>query len=48
MQELADGLILYHGSYCEVNCTRMAEKGMDMKVLQYIMGHSSIKVTMNI
>lgn len=29
-------------------CTRMAEAGMDPKVLQYIMGHSSISVTMNV
>lgn len=29
-------------------CTRMAEYGMDIKVLQYIMGHNSIDVTMNV
>lgn len=29
-------------------CTRMAEQGMDVKVLQYIMGHSDISVTMNV
>ncbi len=29
-------------------CTRMAEKGMDIKVLQYIMGHSNIAVTMEV
>ena len=29
-------------------CTRMAEAGMDAKVLQYIMGHSEISVTMNV
>lgn len=29
-------------------CTRMAEVGMDPKVLQYIMGHSNIAVTMEI
>ena len=29
-------------------CTRMAESGMDPKVLQYIMGHSSIEVTMDV
>ena len=29
-------------------CTRMAESGMDIKVLQEIMGHSNIQVTMNI
>lgn len=29
-------------------CTRMAEKGMDVKVLQYIMGHANISVTMEI
>jgi len=26
----------------------MAEKGIDVKTLQYIMGHSSISVTMDI
>lgn len=29
-------------------CTRMAEVGMDVKVLQYIMGHSRISVTMEV
>lgn len=29
-------------------CTRMAEAGVDPKVLQYIMGHSNISVTMDI
>lgn len=29
-------------------CTRMAEAGMDPKVLQYIMGHSKISVTMEV
>ena len=29
-------------------CTRMAEAGIDPKVLQYIMGHSNIAVTMEI
>ena len=29
-------------------CTRMAEKGIDIKVLQYIMGHASITTTMQI
>lgn len=29
-------------------CTRMAECGMDVKVLQTIMGHSNIAVTMNV
>lgn len=29
-------------------CTRMAESGMDIKVLQYIMGHSNIAVTMEV
>ena len=26
-------------------CTRNAENGMDLKVLQYLMGHKSSKVT---
>lgn len=29
-------------------CTRMAESGVDPKVLQYIMGHSKISVTMEV
>ena len=29
-------------------CTRMAEKGMDIKALQYVMGHANINITMNI
>lgn len=29
-------------------CTRMAEVGIDVKVLQYIMGHNDIKVTMEV
>ena len=29
-------------------CTRMAEAGMDVKVLQYIMGHNDIAVTMKV
>lgn len=29
-------------------CTRMAEAGIDPKVLQYIMGHSKISVTMDV
>ena len=29
-------------------CTRMAEAGMDVKVLQYIMGHARIEITMKV
>ena len=29
-------------------CTRMAENGMDVKVLQEIMGHKTIAVTMQV
>jgi integrase len=29
-------------------CTRMAESGMDVKVLQYLMGHADSAVTMNV
>lgn len=29
-------------------CTRMAEAGMDLKVLQYVMGHSEANVTMKV
>ena len=29
-------------------CTRMAESGMDLKVLQYIMGHEKVNITMDV
>lgn len=29
-------------------CTRMAENGMDIKVLQYLMGHANINITMQV
>ena len=29
-------------------CTRMAEKGMDVRVLQKIMGHSDINLTISV
>ena len=29
-------------------CTRMAENGMDVKILQELMGHSNITVTMQV
>ncbi|MCR4851247.1 MAG: site-specific integrase [Lachnospiraceae bacterium] len=29
-------------------CTRMAESGMDPKILQYLMGHSECSITMNV
>ena len=29
-------------------CTRMAEAEVDVKILQYVMGHSDINTTMNI
>lgn len=29
-------------------CTRMAENGCDIKVLQEIMGHKNIKITMQV
>lgn len=29
-------------------CTRMVESGMDLKVVQYIMGHNDFSVTMNV
>ena len=29
-------------------CTRMAESGMDIKTLQYIMGHATLSITMDI
>lgn len=29
-------------------CTRMAERGVDMKVVQYIMGHANIAVTLEV
>lgn len=35
-------------SFRHTACTRMAKRGMDMKVLQYILGHANIQITMNI
>ena len=29
-------------------CTNMANKGMDIKTLQYVMGHSDVGVTLNV
>ena len=29
-------------------CTNMANAGMDIKTLQYIMGHSDVGVTLNV
>lgn len=29
-------------------CTRMAEQGLDMKIVQYIMGHANISVTVEV
>lgn len=29
-------------------CTRMAETDLDMKVVQYVMGHANISVTMEV
>lgn len=29
-------------------CTRMAEQGLDMKVVQYVMGHANVGVTMEV
>lgn len=29
-------------------CTNMANKGMDIKTLQYVMGHSDVSVTLNV
>ena len=34
--------------YWHTFCTNMVNAGMDVKVLQYIMGHSEIDVTLNI
>ena len=39
--------IISHVS-CHTFCTNMTLSGMDLKVLQYIMGHSEIEVTMNV
>lgn len=50
-EEKREALLLPHISahtLRHTGCTRMAEKGMDVKVLQYIMGHSNISVTMEI
>lgn len=35
-------------SFRHTSCTRMAELGMDMKVVQYLMGHANINVTMEV
>lgn len=35
-------------SFRHTSCTRMAELGMDMKVVQYLMGHANIGVTMEV
>ena len=35
-------------TFRHTGCTRMAESGMNVKVLQYIMGHSNISVTMDV
>lgn len=29
-------------------CTRMIEKGMDIKTLQYLMGHADVKTTLDV
>ena len=29
-------------------CTRMAESGMNIKILQYIMGHENVEVTLQV
>lgn len=34
--------------YRHTFCTRMAQKGMEVKALQYLMGHSDASVTMNV
>ena len=30
------------------SCTRMIESGMDLKVVQYIMGHSNVSITLDV
>ena len=34
--------------YRHTFCTKMAQQGMDLKALQYLMGHSDAGVTMNV
>ena len=34
--------------YRHTFCTRLAQQGMDLKALQYLMGHSDAGVTMNV
>lgn len=49
--EKRDPVLLPHISahtFRHTGCTRMAEAGMDIKVLQYIMGHSDISITMDV
>ncbi len=35
-------------TFRHTGCTRMAEAGIDIKVLQRIMGHSDISITMDV
>ncbi len=34
--------------FCHMFCTNMANAGMDIKTLQYVMGHSDVGVTLNV
>lgn len=38
----------YHRVLRHTFCTRMAERGMNPKTLQYLMGHADITVTLNV
>ena len=54
--KVRDGQILQHAiapdltPYClrHTFCTNMANAGMDIKALQYVMGHSDASITLNV
>ena len=43
-----DGLIFRFHELSHTFCTNMANAGMDIKNLQYVMGHSDVGVTLNV
>ena len=38
----------HHASCVPAFCTNMANAGMDIKALQYVMGHSDASITLNV
>ena len=48
MHSLMDGMTVVTPHVCRHTfCSNMAKSGMNPKMLQYVMGHSDISVTMN-